>query len=1018
MKKFLLTYCVFFIFSLALKAQTTFPINGVYDPRDKVFAFVNATIHISPDQVVNKGTLVIKDGKIQAAGAGVTVPDNAVIVEMDGKHIYPSFIDVFSNYGMPEPKAEGEAPRSKPQMLSNKRGAYAWNETLRPEVRAHKWFKVADGAAELRKYGFGAVVTHYTNGMSRGTSTLVSLGEGKEHELILKDMVASQLSFNKGKSTQSYPSSLMGGIALLRQTYLDADWYKKEGHKEQHNISLEAWNECMKLKSVFEVRDRLDMFRAAKIGKEFGQKYILKGKGDEYMRINDIKALGSPLIVPLSFPKPYDVSNPYDAMQISLTDMKHWELAPTNPGVLAKAGIPFAFTAYGLKDKSAYLKNIRKAIKHGLSEKDALRAMTVGPAKIMGIESLVGTLEKGKHAHFIITDKKLFEKGATIHQNWVGGKGYVLKAFEEKADLGRGVYRLNVGKKQHDLEITFPNDKPKYVIRVNDSTEIKVKHSFERGILSLSFKENKDAKAATKLIGTVKNTKAEGRGQRPDGTWVDWSMGPTRALPQDEEKKKEDASKENKKEYGEITYPFLPYGWTSIPDQGTYLLKNGTVWTNEREGILKDADVLIQNGKIAKVGKGLSASGAITIDATGKHITCGIIDEHSHIAISRGVNEGTQYSSAEVSISDVVNSEDVNIYRQLAGGVTAAQLLHGSANPIGGQSALIKMRWGFLPEEMKIKNTDSFIKFALGENVKQSNWGDEYRIRFPQSRMGVEAVFDDHFTRAAEYGKLKRSGKPYRKDLEMETLLEIIEKKRFITCHSYVQSEINMLMKVAERHGFILNTFTHILEGYKVADKMKAHGAGASTFSDWWAYKYEVIDAIPYNAAILNRMGVVTAINSDDAEMARRLNQEAAKGVMYGDMSEEDAWKMVTLNPAILLHLDSRMGSLKAGKDADVVLWSDNPLSIYAQAEMTFVDGRKLFDKKEDLEHREAIRKERARLMQKMVAAKNGGASTQPPSMKYHHHYHCDHIEDEMGEHHHHEHHEEGHHHQGHHHQD
>ncbi|MEZ4980531.1 MAG: amidohydrolase family protein [Saprospiraceae bacterium] len=284
---------------------------------------------------------------------------------------------------------------------------------------------------------------------------------------------------------------------------------------------------------------------------------------------------------------------------------------------------------------------------------------------------------------------------------------------------------------------------------------------------------------------------------------------------------------------------------------------------------------------------------------------------------------------------------------------------------------------GKTAEELKIKGADGYIKF-VGENVKQSNWGDNQTIRFPQTRMGVEQVFVDHFTRAKEYGALKASGKPYRKDLELEALLEIINKKRFITCHSYRQSEINMLMKVAEQFGFTVNTFTHILEGYKVADKMAEHGAGGSTFADWWAYKFEVWEAIPYNGALMHEQGVVVAYNSDDAEMARRLNQEAAKAVKYGNVSEEDAWKFVTLNPAKLLHLDNRMGSIKTGKDADLVLWSDNPLSIEAKALQTYVDGVKYFDREEDKELRQAMASEKNRIIQKMLDTKKKGGKTRP----------------------------------------
>jgi len=306
-----------------------------------------------------------------------------------------------------------------------------------------------------------------------------------------------------------------------------------------------------------------------------------------------------------------------------------------------------------------------------------------------------------------------------------------------------------------------------------------------------------------------------------------------------------------------------------------------------------------------------------------------------------------------------------------------------------------------MPQEMLIKDADGFIKFALGENVKRSS--NENSVRYPQTRMGVEQVFMDAFTRAKAYeaewdaynalpASQKANVSRSRRDLTLETMVEIINSERFISCHSYVQSEINMLMKVAEQFDFNVNTFTHILEGHKVADKMAEHGAASSTFADWWAYKFEVRYAIPYNPTLMQMAGVNVAINSDDAEMARRLNQEAAKSVKYGGMSEEDAWKMVALNPVKMLHLDDRMGSIKVGKDADLVLWSDNPLSIYAKAEKTMVDGRIYFDLEEDIKKREMIEAERARLVQKMQNAKKNGAATRPPSRELEQLFHCDDI--------------------------
>ncbi len=480
-----------------------------------------------------------------------------------------------------------------------------------------------------------------------------------------------------------------------------------------------------------------------------------------------------------------------------------------------------------------------------------------------------------------------------------------------------------------------------------------------------------------------------------DGKEVNWSATKTSDFKVEADTKKE----EKINPVQPVTYPNVAFGNQEKLTAQTLLFKNATIWTNEKEGILENTDVLIKDGKIAAVGKNLSDPAATVIDAKGKHLTSGIIDEHSHIAISKGVNEGGHNSSAEVTIQDVVNSEDPNIYRDLAGGVTISQLLHGSANPIGGRSAIVKWKWGRSPEEMLYKNQPKFIKFALGENVKQSNWGNVNPTRFPQTRMGVEQVFIDYFQRAKEYDlawknyNSSKKGKAPRVDLELQTLAEIINKERFISCHSYVQSEILMLMNVAEKFNFRVNTFTHILEGYKVADKMKEHGVGASTFSDWWAYKFEVNDAIPFNGPIMHNKGIVVAYNSDDAEMSRRLNQEAAKAVKYGNISEEEAWKFVTLNPAKLLHLDDKVGSIKVGKDADVVLWNTNPLSIYAKAEKTIIEGVVYFDIQRDEEQRKAIAKERNVLIGQLLEEKNKGMITQEPKKVERTEYHCDSLE-------------------------
>jgi imidazolonepropionase-like amidohydrolase len=419
-----------------------------------------------------------------------------------------------------------------------------------------------------------------------------------------------------------------------------------------------------------------------------------------------------------------------------------------------------------------------------------------------------------------------------------------------------------------------------------------------------------------------------------------------------------------------------PAAWNEpIPAQPNVLVvRNATIWTCGPQGRLENADLLVRNGRIAAIGTDLAApEGAVVFDAAGKHVTPGLIDAHSHTAITGGVNEGTNITTAEVRIGDVLDPEDIGIYRQLAGGLTAANLLHGSANSIGGQNQVIKLRWGADPEGLRFAGAPPGIKFALGENPKQSNWGVQRR-RFPQTRQGVEESIRERFVAALDYRRRwdeygKGAGKdrvPPRRDLQLEALLEILDGKRLVHAHSYRADEILMLIELARSFGFRVATFQHVLEGYKVADEIAAHGAGASSFSDWWAYKYEVIDAIPWNGALMRERGVVVSFNSDSDELARRLNLEAAKAVRYGGVPDTEALKLVTLNPALQLGIADRVGSLENGKDADFVVWSGDPLSTYTVCEQTWIDGRKYFDRSQDLERRRQIAAERDTLLAKL----------------------------------------------------
>ncbi len=985
-----------FLFTGKIMAQTTFPVNGIADERPGHYAFTNATIVKDAETTLKNATLVIKDGRIIAAGNNISIPAGAVVVDCKGKYIYPSLIDIYSDYGMPAlPQREtGGGFFSRAQLTSNTKGAYGWNQSIKSEVDAYRLFSSDEARAKaLRDQGFGTVLTHMKDGTARGTGTVVTLADNKENFTMLRDRASAHYSFNKGSSTQSYPNSMMGYIALLRQTYLDANWYQNKPASEGINLSLQAWINNQQLPQIFEAGDKWNNIRADRIGDEFGVQYIIKGGGNEYQRIKETKATGATFIIPLNFPQAMDVEDPNDARFVSLSNMKHWELAPTNPAALEKAGIPFCLTAADLRDVKQFWTNLRLAMQHGLSEQAAFNALTKTPAMVLGIYNETGSIDAGKYANFIITSGPVFDEKTTIYQNWVQGRKYSVKD-----DL------FNEMKGNYNLVLNLPSGPVNYVLNFKSSNAasligkdtVSSKFYYDGRQVRINVAPERRPEMNYRLSGLVSGNSWSGYGEDSVGNRFTW----TASYAGEVEGKTDSVRKRAPGAVGKVTYPFLPFGFEegSQPKQETILITNATVWTNEAQGVMENTDVLIRNGKIVSVGKNLSAPGARVIDGTGKHVTPGIIDEHSHIAAS-SINEGGQSVTSEVRIGDNINPDDINIYRQLSGGVTTSHILHGSANTIGGQTQLIKLRWGANDEELKFKNWEGQIKFALGENVKRSPsaiGNSSNNNRYPDTRMGVEQILIDAFTRAKEYqqawssyNKNKKNAVAPRRDLELEALVEILEGKRHITCHSYIQSEITGAIRVAEMMGYKVNTLTHILEGYKVADKMKEHGANASTFSDWWAYKMEVQDAIPYNAAIMHRMGLNVAINSDDAEMARRLNQEAAKIVKYGGVSEEEALKMVTLNPAKMLKIDNRVGSLKTGKDGDVVIWSDHPLSIYAKALYTIVDGAVYFDRQKDAQLQLQVDAERNRLVKKLAGQKRAGAPMQAAVPSYQEMHSC-----------------------------
>jgi imidazolonepropionase-like amidohydrolase len=978
-------------FSLNLAAQVdNFPVVGVSDKRAEVYGLKNARVVVDYQTILENTDILVSNGRIDAIGTKLSFPKGTIIFDLTGKTVYPSFVDVYAgNYGI---KVQAAAPDANPYaaFMNPPQGGRGGSTLSTPEARIADYWNDGINAAydistefipdakvagEYRQIGFGSVVAFKNEGIAKGTSALVSTGDGKANSVLLKNKTSANFSLSRSRSADLYPASQFGLIALLRQVNYDAQWYKQLPAGYFHDNGIEAYTANLALPQIFEVTNKLEIIRADKIGKEFGINYIIKGGGDEYQTLNDIKKAGNKLIIPVNYPEVPDVKDPYDAANVTFTALKHYELAPFNLARVSGAGLTFAITASDLKTRTSFLTNLRKAVRYGLSETEALKALTFTPASMVGASDLVGAVKKNMIANLLITSGNIFSDDCVIYENWVQGTPYRFVDLRIK-DM-RGAYELKADTAIYKMVLSGTFDKPAIWLTPDTAALRGATFAQEKDIVTLTFER---AKIRYRLSGYINGKDIEGRGQTDDGKWFVWKASFTGETSSAEARQKRQAPVP---EPGKVIYPFTAYGRPDLPVQQDVLFKNATVWTSEKEGKLLNTDVLVQKGRISKIGKNITApEGVRTIDATGMHLTPGIIDEHSHLALD-ATNEMGQAITSEVRAGDVVDPEDQTVYRELAGGVTLVHTLHGSANPIGGQSVLIKQRWGHNAEELKVENQAGFLKHALGENVKRST------SRYPNTRIGVEQIIRDAYQRAVDYNAkwkswnaLKppdRAGKiPPRRDLELDAIVDVLEKRSFIVCHTYVQSEGTMILNLAKDFGVKVNSLIHFNEGYKIADQIIEHGANASVFSDWWDYKYEVYEGSAYNASMLVSQGVLTCIHSDDPEMGRRLNQEAAKVMKYGGISETDALKLITINPAAILHLADRTGSIKAGKDADLVLWTDYPLSIYARASKTMVDGTFYFDEEEDAKMKEQIDSERNRIIANILHETPATGSTTP----------------------------------------
>ena len=958
----------------AQQSSRTQPITGLRDNSTGYHALVGARVVTSPGQVLANATIVVRNGLITAVGAGMTPPAGARVWDLKGLTVYPGFIDASADLGGDAPPQGGDV------------GPTHWN----PQVRA--WFSTTSNFKDdstrrvaLRSLGFGTALAVPRQGIFRGTASVMHLSDDGIRDRVLRPDLAQVIGFQRSFALGGmYPNSAMGTIALLKQTFMDAEWYTRAwGAYEtsgrallppETSEALAALGKSVQGKQpvFFETTSEEDYLRAYKLAQEYKLTPWFRGSGQEYRLIDVLKGRTQPLVVPLAFPDAPNVSSPEAALGATLADLRHWYLAPTNPAQLAAANVPFAITADGLSSLQQFLPNLRIAVARGLAPDKALAALTTVPATWLGVEKTHGTIAVGKVANLVVSEGDLFTEDAAVRDVWVQGRRYGVSRPPQVDPRGTwAITSDDAGTfKTASLRLDGPLNRIRGTVEMTGRRPVNltsVRVVSETGRLEATFAgEAFGLEGAMLLAGSVVDTSFFGWLSLPNGTDARYRGARTEAY--EGPARGAVASKVPKLDLPFIR-PSMEFGRTSQPAQpASLVVRNATVWTQGAQGRMENADLLVQAGKVVRVGQKLTApAGAVEINATGKHVTPGLIDPHTHSGVS-AVNESGFAIVPEVQMGDVITHNNIWFYRQLAGGLTTTMIKHGSANPIGGENVYVKTRWGSLPDEYKIVGAPRTVKFALGENPKRSP------TRYPNTRMGVQEIIRDHFLAARDYEKewkrweKEKTGIPPRRDLRMEAVLDILNQKLLVSSHGYRADEFLALVRLAEEFGFRIQTLQHGVEAYKIASELQKAGVAAVVWSDWGAFKLEAYDATSYNARLLMEAGVVTSLHSDDAEISTRMNWEAGKLLRSG-VTEIQALSTVTNQSAKAIAIDSRVGSLEAGKDADFVIWNGNPLSQFTKAEQTWVDGRRYFSLDEDKVLREEIAKQRAQLIQAVIAA-------------------------------------------------
>lgn len=925
---------------------------------------------VAPGQVIEAGQVLIQDGRIIDVGPSVKAPAEAVVFDASDLTVYPGLIDGMSQRGIDAAERSdaelarlADDPPDTTETVQSKT-VEAYRRLVHPSWRVEE--RLDSEAARFDKHregGFTAAVVAPPTAIFSGSSAMILTGSKPlRREVVHADIAMNAAFVTRAGSADGgarrgggYPSSRMGAIALMRQTLLDAGWHRDllawskrnpTGEQAPLDKDLEALWPVLdgKLRVAFQANSESEIHMALDIAAEFDLRPLIVG-GREAWRVADrLKKENVPVILSTKWsdapeipkgpkrPKiesttqaasqPASQATDENADNVSTTwsdrepmfddewqdrawqsrrefeeKRRLWGEEVDNAQRLHEAGVRFAFGTFDLDSPGDIAKRLQQVVQRGLPEDAALAALTSDAADLLGVSDSVGRVTRGRIANLTLVTGPLFDKKSKLRWVFVDGKAFRIDDSKQGKSAGGG------GKGRRDRPGSTPVDEP-----IVDGPD------------------------------------------KPAGTSDSVAPG---TLPESDD----DSEEALLKKLSEIEWPEFACETEAdrkprIETGGDVLLRNATLLTIE-DGDLPETDLLIRGGQIAEIGRGLpTRPGVLEIDLRGYCVSPGLIDPHSHMCITGGVNEGTLSATPEVRIRDVINQRDIGAFRALAGGTTCIHTMHGSANTIGGQNAVLRLKFGRPASEWFFAEAPQTVKFALGENVKRSNGGGR-RTRFPATRMGVEAVLRRSLDAALAYidanEKFKRDAaarkdpRPVRRDLRLEALADVSRGKIWVHCHCYRADEVLRLLTVAEDYEFRIAVLQHILEGYRVIPEILRHGCSTSTFSDWWAYKIEAYKAIPHNAARLAQAGIVSTINSDSAEVVRHLNLEAAKSMHLGGLPPNDALRLSTMNAAIQLGIDKYVGSLKVGKKADIAVFDGHPLDTFSHCVLTLIDGEAYF---------------------------------------------------------------------------